>query len=262
MVTLVNNGGADATNARGTLSTTTPGVTIVSPSFSLYPAIAAAGGTGANNTPFALSLAPSLPCGAVVMLRLSVTFAGVGTSPTVLDFSQQTGTPATTAVPLSFTGPPTAIPDGIEAGVNVPLAVSGLGSVSKVELRFDGSACSTATGATTVGLDHSWVGDLVVTLTSPAGTTVKLMDRPGGAGNSGNNLCGTVLSDGAPSSIQTIAISQAPYTGSFKPASPLAAFRGESANGTWVLNASDLVPTDTGSVRAFTLLVTGFACGP
>jgi subtilisin-like proprotein convertase family protein len=262
VVTVVNNGGADATNVRGTLSTLTPGVAIVGPDFSLYPAIAAAGGTGTNNTPFALSLSPALPCGALVKLRLSVTFAGAGTSPTVLELNVQTGTPATMAVPISFTGPPAAIPDGSGAGVNLPLVVSGLGSISKVELSFDGSACSAAVGAATVGLDHSWVGDLVVKLTSPAGTTVKLMDRPGGPGNSGNNFCGTVLSDGAASSIQNVAAGQAPYTGTFKPASPLAAFNGQNANGTWVLNASDLAPIDSGSVRAFTLLVTGFACGP
>jgi subtilisin-like proprotein convertase family protein len=55
---------------------------------------------------------------------------------------------------------------------------------------------------------------------------------------------------------------QAPFTGSFKPASPLAAFRGQNADGTWVLGVSDVVPVDSGSVRAFSLLVTGFSCGP
>src|SRR6185436_17757638 len=80
-------------------------------------------------------------------------------------------------------------------------------------------------------IDHSWVGDLIATLTSPAGTTVTLMSRPGGTGNSGNNFCQTVLSDSASSSIQNIAIADAPWTGTFRPAQPLSAFSGEIANG-------------------------------
>jgi subtilisin-like proprotein convertase family protein len=113
-----------------------------------------------------------------------------------------------------------------------------------------------------VGLDHSWVGDLTLKLTSPNGTTVLLANRPGGTGNSGNNLCQTVLKDGSPNSIQNITSAQAPFTGTFAPASPLAAFQGESSNGTWVLNASDSALTDTGGVRSFSIDVRGFSCAP
>jgi subtilisin-like proprotein convertase family protein len=261
-VALVNNGGADATNVRGKLSSPTPGVIIVGPDFSLYPALASGGGTGSNATAYNFALTSAVACGQTVKFSLSVTFAGRGTSPTVLEFTVQTGTPATVAVPFTFHGPAAAIPDGSPAGVQVPLAVSGVGTVSKVELSFDGDSCSTAIGSTTVGLDHTWVGDLVVNLTSPGGTTVNLMNRPGGSNNSANNFCGTLLSDSAPSSIQTVTPAQAPYTGTFKPASPLAAFQGQNADGTWVLGVSDVVPIDSGSVRAFSLLVTGFSCGP
>jgi hypothetical protein len=259
---LVNNGGADATNVRGTLTALTPGVSVIGPNFSLYPAIPAAGGFGGSNTPYAFALSPAVPCGQVVKFQLTVTFAGNGTSPTVLEVAVQTGTPAAAAVPFSFTGPAVPIPDGPAPGVDVPLAVSGIGAVSDVQVSFDGDSCTSAAGATTVGLDHSWVGDLVINLTSPAGTTVNLMNRPGGANNSANNFCGTVLSDAAGTSIQGITVPQAPFTGTFRPNSPLAAFKGQNGDGTWVLSASDQVPTDVGNVRAFTLLVSGFTCGP
>jgi subtilisin-like proprotein convertase family protein len=260
-LTMVNNGGADATNVRGTLSSLTPGVTIPQ-NFSLYPALAAGGGSGSNATPLAFNLAPSAPCGVVLKFRLAVTFAGTGTSPTLLEFTVQTGTPSSVPLQFSFTGPVTPIPDADAAGVDIPLALAGVGAVSRVQFSIDGSACSSDIGSTTVGLDHTWVGDLSLKLTSPTGTAVTLMSHPGGPGNSGNNFCGTVLSDAGVTSIQDVTIAQAPYSGTFKPASALAAFTGQSGDGTWTLNVSDDQLIDTGSVRAFSLLVTGFTCGP
>jgi subtilisin-like proprotein convertase family protein len=111
-----------------------------------------------------------------------------------------------------------------------------------------------------VGIDHSWVGDLVGTLTSPSGTTVVLFNRPGGSSNSGNNFCQTVLDDSAATSIQNIATADAPWTGTFKPAQPLSAFNGGVADGTWILNVSDNAFIDTGNVRAVSLSVSGFSC--
>ena len=111
-----------------------------------------------------------------------------------------------------------------------------------------------------MGLDHSWVGDLVITLTSPAGTRVVLANRPGGPPNSGKNFCQTVLEDGAAVSIQAITPAGAPYTGTFAPASPLSTFIAENGNGTWVLNVSDREPFDVGNVRAFSLTLETFVC--
>jgi subtilisin-like proprotein convertase family protein len=144
----------------------------------------------------------------------------------------------------------------------VPLTVSGMGIIGALNFSLDGTACTSAAGATTVGLDHTWVGDLAVNLTSPAGTTVTLMNRPGGTGNSGNNFCQTVLDDSAANAIQSIASGGAPWTGSFQPSSPLSTFDGENGDGTWVLNVSDNAFFDVGSVRAFTLKLAGFECGP
>jgi subtilisin-like proprotein convertase family protein len=254
-VSVVNDGGATATRVSGVLTTTTPGAT--AGGTAAYPNLAP--GAAATN-PFALSLASTAACGAPIELSLSVSYTGKGTQPTRLAFSIPTGTPSTVAVPTSYAGPETAIPDGDPAGVSIPIGVADIGRLSKVVLAFDGTACSAAVGEPSVGLDHSWVGDLIVSLTSPSGTTVTLLNRPGGATNSGNNFCNTVLDDAAPWSIQNISASGAPWTGSFKPASPLAAFAGEPSAGTWLLNVVDNEASDTGSVRAFTLALSGYAC--
>jgi subtilisin-like proprotein convertase family protein len=111
-------------------------------------------------------------------------------------------------------------------------------------------------------LNHDYIGDLIATLTSPHGTTVMLMNRPGPglAHSSGKNFCNTIFIDNATNSIQAITGAGAPYTGSYIPYQPLSAFIGEDPNGTWTLNVSDNSATDTGNVRAFSLRLFGRQC--
>jgi hypothetical protein len=166
--------------------------------------------------------------------------------------------PAPLARDYAYAGPAVAIPDNRPGGVRIPLTVANFaGTIGDVNFRFDGNACTATPGATTVGLNHTWVGDLTVALTSPAGTTVTLMNMPGGASNAGDNFCQTVLDDeGGAASIQNVAAGAAPYRGTFRPANPLTAFRNQNPNGTWFLTVSDAGPQDIGTVRAFTLSLT------
>ena len=257
-VQLVNNGGAVATVVKGVLTTTTPGVTIVS-GLSNYANIAA-GASATNATPFTFTVSSAVPCGTQIQFTLSVAFTGRGSNPAVFTVPVQTGhTGASTS--FAYSGAPVAIPDNNAAGVDIPISVSG-GPIGELGFSIDGATCNTTIGSTTVGVNHTWVGDLVFKLRSPAGTQVTLASRPGGTGNSANNFCQTVLKDGAANSIQNVTIAQAPYTGTFSPASPLSAFRGENSNGTWTLNVSDNVSIDTGTVRAFSVVVAGFSCTP
>jgi subtilisin-like proprotein convertase family protein len=172
-------------------------------------------------------------------------------------------------VTKSFTfAPGITIPDSNAAGVNIPVVVSGVGNIADVNFRIDGTSCNTTNPSLTVGVDHSWVGDLAFTLTSPGGTSVVLMSRPGGGtfGSSGNNFCQTVLDDeGGNPSIQSIQSTGAPplgppYTGTFTPLNALSAFDGQNANGTWTLNVSDNAAGDTGFVRAFSLIFSPLSC--
>jgi subtilisin-like proprotein convertase family protein len=259
-VQLLNEGGQTATGVVGTLTSTTPGVTVTGGTASF--AGLAPGATAGNATPFTFAVDPGVACGGILQFQLSVAFTGRGTNPAVFSFRAATGQPSATPTSFSFTGPPASIPDANAAGVNVSIPVSMASAVARVTFSIDGTTCTTATNATTVGLSHTWVGDLVGKLTSPSGTTVMLFNRPGGVNNSGNNFCQTVLDDGAASSIQTILTSGAPWTGTFSPAQPLSAFNGEPASGTWVLNVSDNAAFDTGEVRAVTVSLRGYQCTP
>lgn len=87
--------------------------------------------------------------------------------------------------PLSFsyTGPTVAIPDGnVDTDgppVNIPITVSGVTStIADINFRIDGSLCTAAAGATTVGIEHSYVADLVVKPTSPQERLTLLLISP------------------------------------------------------------------------------------
>ena len=258
-VQLINNGLAKATAVSATLSTTTPGVTITTAT-STYPNIAA-GATATDPTAFAFSVAPTVPCGTKIDFTLTINYTGVGAHPTTLPISLQVGRPDTTLTNVfTYAGAPVAIPDGDTTGIDIPVVLTGTGPISRLVFSIDGSACSADPGSTTVGLDHTWVGDVSLTLSSPAGTSVSLLNAAGGPNNSGNNFCQTVLDDTAATSIQDVTVAQAPFTGTFRPASPLAAFSGQPATGTWNIHAADSTFIDSGSVRAFSIYAAGFTC--
>jgi subtilisin-like proprotein convertase family protein len=163
---------------------------------------------------------------------------------------------------FSYAGAPVPIPDADLDGIDIPFTVMGGSPMAELQFSIDGTMCSSAIGSTTVGLDHTWVGDVALRLTSPGGTTVTVLDTAGGPFNNGNNFCQTVLSDGAASSIQDVLPAEAPFTGTFRPLSPLSAFLGEDSTGDWNLNASDNTFFDTGTVRAFSIHTRGFDCSP
>src|SRR5690606_27511045 len=131
---------------------------------------------------------------------------------------------------FSYAGAAVAIPDGSDlsganpgAVVEAALAVGGVGPLHSAAMRIDGATCSTATGATTVGIDHSFVNDLELVLATPSGTAAVLVDNADG---SGNNFCQTLLDDAAVASIQGVISTQAPFSGTFQPATPLRALAG------------------------------------
>jgi subtilisin-like proprotein convertase family protein len=266
-VKLRNTGSATATAVSGKLTTTTQGVTITSDTSS-YPNLAATSGAGTNATPFAFKVASTVRCGQLLSFTLTVTYSG-GSSPRTLKFTVPTGNRGTATVEKPRSGTPVKIGEPATESdppvrTQVRLAVSGgTGNISDLNFKIGGTQCTAAAGATTVGLDHTRVGDLSIRLTSPQGTVVNLMSRPGGASNPGNNFCNMVLDDDTTNpSIQSIPSTGAgaPYSNTYKPANPLSVFDGQNPNGTWTLTVTDSVHGETGYVRAFSLIITPCVC--
>jgi subtilisin-like proprotein convertase family protein len=202
-----------------------------------------------------LTLAPDYPRGKRFAVDVSVSFAG-RLSPTTAGVPISTGEPALEATVFAYAGAPVPIPDDEEGGVSVTIPVSGIGYASNVRFSIDGTTCSTAAGATTVGIDHTFVGDLVGTLTAPSGRSVTVMDRDG---SGGNNLCQVVFDDAAARSFATATTGNNPFTGSWRPnAGRLEDFLLEPVDGDWTVKVADVVSRDTGTLRAVSLRINGF----
>ncbi len=248
-----NIGDGTATGVSAVLSSTDPLVT-VTPASSSYGNIAA----GASKTKnFTVALKAGYPNGRPVRLAAKVTFAGV-LSPTTSNPVIQVGQPSTTVQTFAYAGPVVPIPDANQTGVSATVEVSGVGYASGLTFSIDGTECTSVERATTVGLDHTYVADLVGTLTAPDGTTATLFQRNGG---SANNICQAVFDDAASTPFKDVTASQAPFTGSWQPATPLGALRSSPVDGTWTFKVVDAAGADTGNIRAFSLHITGYEQG-
>jgi subtilisin-like proprotein convertase family protein len=249
-VPAVNVGDGTATGVSVVLTATDPLVTLRPPARS-YGNIAAG---ASKSRSFTLTLDPAYPVGKPVALSAKVTFAGV-LSPTTDSLSVPVGQPSTQVQTFAYDGPVVPIPDADPTGVSATIDVSGVGYASGLTFSIDGTECSATVGATGVGLDHTFVGDLVGTLTAPDGTTATLFSRSGGTGN---NMCQTVFDDAATTPFDGVSSSLNPFTGSWQPLTPLAALRASPVDGTWTFHVADRAGADTGNIRAFSLHITGF----
>ena len=134
----------------------------------------------------------------------------------------------------TFTGGGGNIPD-TNTTIGFPLTVSGL-SPGAVNGTFGVRSVS-------INIAHPYVGDLVVQLRAPDGTTVDLSDNNGGGGA---NYTNTTFSATAAAPITA---GSAPFSGTFKPQGTLGNVNnGQNGNGSWQLRVRDTSPGDAGQV--------------
>ncbi len=95
-------------------------------------------------------------------------------------------------------------------------------------------------------VDHTFLEDLVISLTSPSGTKTVLTSKTCG---SSNNISAIFDADG-----NEINCSGDPaISGTVRPLGSLAAFNGESTFGEWTLQIEDTAPSDGGALIGFSL---------
>jgi subtilisin-like proprotein convertase family protein len=117
-----------------------------------------------------------------------------------------------------------------------------------------------------VHLTHSWIGDLILTLESPSGTQVTLLDRPGvpadTVGCDDNNMDVT-FDDASSVLLEDRCTGDATpwYAGTGQPVALLSAFNGESTAGTWRLSVSDNAQGDDGILDDWTIVTTPAVTG-
>ena len=168
-------------------------------------------------------------------------------------------------------GPGGAIPDSPATGVpgifSTTINVPDAGSV----LAFNNVSLNFGTGAGATGA-HTWVGDLVVTLTSPNGTNSQVLVRTGSTTPTGFGSSSDI--GGGPFRFVEVGGSSFPAAAAINPVppgtynrfnnpltapnpptdpDPFAAFLGGPANGTWTLRVEDWAGGDTGGLANWTL---------
>ncbi len=138
---------------------------------------------------------------------------GATLSGIVTDFSTP---PETTGPRVRVeTTPNLAIPDNHPFGVTSVLTVPQAGRITRLTVSVD--------------IEHTYIGDLRASLTTPGGSTVVLHNRTGA---SADNLVKSYTSEDTPA---------------------LAALVGEQAQGDWTLKVADLAGLDLGTLRRWSL---------
>jgi subtilisin-like proprotein convertase family protein len=227
-----NKGVSAISGVSGSLTSNTPGVTVLNGSTNF-------GNVTPNQvvtntaTPYRFSVDASLACSVPISFTHVIAFTdGASYTETI---SLNVGTEAI-AAPVSRPAKDVPQPITSEKPVTVTssLEVSEPGELHRLKVRIE-------------NLAHSFTGDLTLKLQSPDGTTVKLMERRGG---SGDNFSGLVFSDAAPVAISA---ANAPFSGEFRPEEPLSAFRAQNISGTWLLIVEDGFEGDGGTLSAWSL---------
>ncbi|MEO7431113.1 MAG: proprotein convertase P-domain-containing protein, partial [Dokdonella sp.] len=160
------------------------------------------------------------------------------------------GCTSTVSSTFSFTtanlicrAPHVAIPDGNAAGVTDSLVVSDAGTLTNMKLSIKAT--------------HTYVGDLVFTLTK--GSSVIVINRPtNGAGGCAGADIDVTLDDASVVPVQSQCVASPPaLSGEVKPNAPLGtAFSGQSLAGTWLLKAVDGAGQDVGTLDEWCLIPT------
>jgi trimeric autotransporter adhesin len=235
-VQVANTGYAGATNVVGTLSTTTPGVTIVdgTTSYGSLPL----GGFSSGDGPFLVHVGDSVPCGTLISFQLQAT----GNEGSWSDsFTVRVGAQPIGQTNYPSTDTPKPIPDVRTPPVVSSIVLTDTGIVADVNVE--------------INITHTYDGDLDIFLIAPNGTRVELTTDNG---NSQANFVNTVFDDEAAVSITAGA---GPFTGSFKPEGLLSTVDGIPASGTWTLEITDDANLDSGTLNSWTLTITNPA-GP
>ncbi len=221
-IDITNIGSVGVTAVSAVLSSSTPGV-IVDQGSSAYPDLGA-GASGTNATDYTITIPASHVCGDPVDLSLLISYDDGAPNSTTQPSTMGTGVVVGVSQSVS---PGLAIPDNDPVGITSKMTVSGTGATVTANLNVD------------LNITHTWIGDLIVTLQSPAGTQVILHNQ---TGSSANDIIGN-------------------YPGTLTPAQSLSAMIGDPIDGVWTMIVSDNAGADTGTLNSWGINdVSGYTC--
>ena len=136
----------------------------------------------------------------------------------------------------------------VYASTDVPVTIPATVSTVTSDLTIPVSGTITDVNVDGLDVSHTWINDLQISLTSPNGTTVSLI----------NQICDqedNILINFDDEASSAYASIPCPPTagGTFQPNQALSAFDGEDLNGLWTLTITDVANQDGGSLNDWSL---------
>ncbi|MDP9190159.1 MAG: M36 family metallopeptidase [Acidobacteriota bacterium] len=253
-------------SATAVLTTSTPGVTIFD-NAGTWGAIAAQGTTPSAVGDFLITLDTTVACGSSINFTLTTT-SSLGVTAT--DFSMRVGNANGTDPLVTYTSDPNpnvAIADDTPLATGFDtLNITDDFEIADLDFRAD-------------SVTHTFTGDLTLMLRSPQGIGIDLIGIIGGLidGGPGDNMVNMVADDDvaniAANDMVQASSAAAPYTKSWlpvfngpwpalagfpgpDPVGNLSRYDGSSTLGNWTIAGSDQFAADTGTINAWSMLVT------
>lgn len=180
--------------------------------------------------------------GSAVLFTPAVGFTGTAS----FSYRIADGQGATASADAVVNVKPVAVTPAFTNDTNVVISPSRKSTVTSA-IKVAGLSGTIQDVNVTLNLVHTSIGDLKITLISPAGTRIVLFNRNGG---SGDNLLNTTFDDAASAAITSGA---APFSGSFRPVQLLSTLNGKNPNGVWKLEVVDAVAQHGGYLDNWTL---------
>lgn len=104
----------------------------------------------------------------------------------------------------------------------------------------------------TLDITHTWINDLVVTLISPTGTQIQLMNQECVSSGTFQNTVATFDDSG----IAVVCSSSPPaLSGILLPQQSLSGFNGQNSQGIWTLQVQDLFNQDGGAINSWSITI-------
>jgi extracellular elastinolytic metalloproteinase len=206
------------------------------------------GGSATRNLSY--TVPSSATCGEKITLTININ-SSIG--PLTKTYVLQVGAPTSIGSAITAGTGNVAIPLPDVATTEIPITVTETGFVGDVNVRLR--------------LNHTFDGDLAISLIAPDGTSVPLSNNRGGAGDNfgtGTNDCSGVQTVFDDSAATAISAGVAPFAATFRPETPLAALNGKNMNGVWKLRVADTGALDVGTLGCATLEITRqlyYCCG-
>ena len=159
---------------------------------------------------------------------------------------------------LFCSSPSVNIPDNDQGGISNTITIDDPRFISDIDISLD--------------IDHSWIGDLTVTLShAETGRSIQLIDRPGSSQGGDSDGCSlnnikAILDDDISLPVENECSSsqvatgiyeyiEAAVAGTYIPEQALSTFDTEPISGNWNLTVSDQVPFDIGKFNQWCIAV-------